>query len=39
MLSALLESGGRIVSENRVPVEDLLLALDRIEGSEPPSNT
>ncbi len=39
MLSSLRESGGRIVSENRVPVEDLLLALDRIEGSEPSATT
>jgi hypothetical protein len=33
-LSALLGSGGRIVSENRVPVEDLLVALDRVEAGE-----
>jgi hypothetical protein len=33
MLAALHQSGGRIVSENRVSVEDLLRALDRVEGS------
>ena len=37
MLASLRESGGRIVSENRIPVEDLHVALDRIEGSEPTS--
>jgi hypothetical protein len=31
MLADLTASGGRVVSENRVPVEDLLLALDRVE--------
>ena len=33
MLSALHGSGGRIVSENRVSVEDLLGSLDRVEGA------
>lgn len=33
MLAGLRASGGRVVSENRVPVEDLLEALDRIEQS------
>ncbi len=33
MLDALGAAGGRVVSENRVPVDDLLLALDRSEGS------
>lgn len=33
MLDALSGSGGRVVSENRVPVDDLLHALDRLEGA------
>jgi hypothetical protein len=37
MLSTLHASGGRIVSENRVPVEDLLHALDRVEATAPPA--
>jgi hypothetical protein len=31
MLTAFRDSGGHIVSENRVPVEDLLVALERID--------
>jgi hypothetical protein len=39
MLASLREAGGRIVSENRVGVEDLLQALDRVEPSMPPVGT
>jgi uncharacterized membrane protein len=33
MLASLREAGGRVVSENRVDVDDLLQALERVEQS------
>lgn len=36
MISAFRTAGGHIVSENRVPVDDLLIALDRI---DPPTSS
>ncbi len=38
MLASLREAGGRVVSENRVDVDDLLHALERVEQSDAPTD-